>query len=242
MTDLLWVIMQQNPIDINDPILKGDTMAIRAFIFDLDGVITDTAEFHYLAWKQLADEEHIPFTRLDNDQLRGVSRRESLNRMLKGRPIDEATASVWMERKNDYYRHYLETITPENRLPGVTEFLTEARQMQIYLGIGSASKNAKDVLKRLDLLKFFDAIGDGYSVVNTKPAPDLFIWVAGRLDTPPTEAVVFEDAEAGIGAALAGGFYTVGIGTANVARAHLVVDGLHAISPNDVIQKMEPTC
>lgn len=214
------------------------TNLIRAFIFDLDGVITDTAEFHFLAWKQLADEEGIPFTREDNEQLRGVSRRESLNRMLKGRPIDEATAQAWMERKNDYYRKFLETITPENVLPGVPHFLNEAKDAGIKLGIGSASKNAQDVLARLQLLAIFDAIGDGYSVINTKPAPDLFIWVAGRLNVPPNEAVVFEDAEAGVDAALAGGFYAVGIGTANVQKAHLVASGLGAITVNDVLNRM----
>ena len=211
------------------------TNPIRAFIFDLDGVITDTAEFHFLAWKQLADEEGIAFTREDNEQLRGVSRRESLNRMLKGRPIDEATALAWMERKNVYYRKYLETITPENTLPGVERFLNEAKEAEIKLGIGSASKNAQDVLARLRLLAIFDAIGDGFSVVNTKPAPDLFIWVAGRLNVPPNEAVVFEDAEAGIDAALAGGFYTVGIGTANVQKAHLITSGLSALTVGQVL-------
>ncbi|HLV34652.1 MAG TPA: HAD hydrolase-like protein, partial [Spirillospora sp.] len=90
------------------------SLDIRAFIFDLDGVITNTAEFHFRAWKRLADEEGIPFTRADNDQLRGVSRRESLNRMLKGRPIDEATAQAWMARKNDYYLDYLKTLTPQD--------------------------------------------------------------------------------------------------------------------------------
>jgi beta-phosphoglucomutase len=214
------------------------TNPIRAFIFDLDGVITDTAEFHFLAWKQLADEEGIAFTREDNEQLRGVSRRESLNRMLKGKPIDEATAQAWMERKNVYYRKFLETITPENALPGVGRFLDEAKDAGIKLGIGSASKNAHDVLARLQLLAIFDAIGDGFSVVNTKPAPDLFIWVAGRLNTPPNEAVVFEDAEAGVDAALAGGFYTVGIGTANVQKAHLVTSGLGALTVHDVLERM----
>jgi len=214
------------------------TPLIRAFIFDLDGVITDTAEYHFLAWKQLADEESIAFTRADNQQLRGVSRRESLNRMLKGRPIDEATAAAWMERKNNYYRKYLETITPADALPGVPAFLDQAHAVGLALGIGSASKNARDVLVRLELLDRFDAMGDGYSVVNTKPAPDLFVWVAGRLDVPPNYAVVFEDAEAGIDAALAGGFYTVGIGTANVQRAHLITSGLGAITVSEVLRKM----
>ncbi len=211
-------------------------MAIRAFIFDLDGVITDTAEFHYRAWKRLADEENISFTRADNDQLRGVSRRESLNRILKGKIIEEATALAWMERKNSYYSQYLETITPDNCLPGVMDFLAEARSMGILLGIGSASKNARTVLERLEILDLFNAIGDGHSVVNSKPASDLFIWVAGRLNVSPLEAVVFEDAEAGIEAALTGGFHAIGIGSANVSRAHMVVSGLQAITPREVLQ------
>lgn len=214
------------------------TTPIKAFIFDLDGVITDTAEFHFLAWKRLADEEGIVFTREDNEQLRGVSRRESLNRMLKGRPIDEATAHLWMERKNDYYKDYLKHITPDHALPGVPQFLAAARAAGLKVGLGSASKNARDVLERLQLIDAFDAIGDGYSVVNSKPAPDLFVWVAGRLDLPPNQAVVFEDAEAGVDAALAGGFWTVGIGTANVKHAHLTAPGVGELTVQTVLSRM----
>src|SRR5688500_421415 len=145
---------------------------IRAFIFDLDGVITDTAEYHFLAWKRLADEEDLPFTREDNEQLRGVSRRESLLRLLKGRVIPEAVLEVWMERKNEYYKTFLDGITPANCLPGVTAFLEAARQQGIKCAIGSASKNAKSVLEKLELIGMFDVIGDGFSVVNQKPAPD----------------------------------------------------------------------
>jgi beta-phosphoglucomutase len=209
---------------------------VTAFIFDLDGVITDTAEFHYLAWKRLADEEGISFTRKESELLRGVSRRESLNRLLQGRSIDEAAAQAWMERKNDYYRDFLKQITPQHALPGVPQFLREARMAGLKLGLGSASKNAHEVLKRLGLTEAFDAIGDGYSVINTKPAPDIFIWVAGRLGVPPSEAVVFEDAEAGIDAALQGGFRAVGLGRSTIQRAHLVApDGLEKLDVQTVL-------
>jgi len=211
---------------------------IRAFIFDLDGVITDTAELHYLAWKRLADEERLSFTRADNEQLRGVSRRESLNRLLKGRPIDEATAQEWMKRKNDYYLDLLQRLTPADRLPGAARFLQDARQAGILLGLGSASKNARAVLAHLDMTDMFDAVGDGYSVVNTKPAPDLFIWVAGRLNVYPEQAVIFEDAEAGIDAALQGGFWAVGVGTANVGHAHIVVPSLAETSVRDILARL----
>ncbi len=214
------------------------TTSIKAFIFDLDGVITDTAEFHFLSWKQLAEEEGIVFTREDNEHLRGVSRRESLNRMLKGRPIDEATAQKWMDRKNAYYKNYLSEMTPDDALPGVPQFLAEARAAGIKIGLGSASKNAVEALEKLQLASAFDVIGDGYSVVNGKPAPDLFVWVAGGLHTPPNQAVVFEDAEAGVEAALAGGFWSVGLGSANVKKAHLTANGIADLTVQTVLSRM----
>lgn len=214
---------------------------IRAFIFDLDGVITDTAEYHFRSWKRLADEEGIPFTREDNEALRGVSRRESLNRMLKGRAIDEATAQAWMERKNGYYIALLEEITPNDVLPGALNLLDEARAAGIKTAIGSASKNAKPALEKLNILDKFDAIGDGYSVVNTKPAPDLFIWTAGQLGVSPTQAVVFEDAEAGVAAALTGGFWAVGVGTADVGRAHITLPDLTHAHAAAIIEALSRT-
>jgi len=207
-----------------------------AFIFDLDGVLVDTAEFHFRAWKRLADEEGLPFTREDNEALRGVSRRESLNRLLKGRPIDEATAELWMARKNDYYRSYLPGITPHDLLPGVASFLRTAHDRGIRLGVGSASRNAGVVIESLGVGSLLDALGDGHAVHNTKPAPDLFVWVAGRLDVPVSRCVVFEDAEAGIDAARAAGMHSVGIGPApRVGHADLRCDGLHAITVDDVM-------
>jgi beta-phosphoglucomutase len=214
------------------------SLDIRALIFDLDGVITDTAEYHFLAWKQLADEEGIVFTRADNEALRGVSRRESLNRMLKGRAIDEAVAQAWMERKNAYYLKYLEDITPSNRLPGVNRLLDDARHAGMRIGLGSASKNARRVLEKLGLADAFDAVGDGYCVTNAKPAPDLFVWVAGRLAVYPAQAIVFEDAEAGIDAARAGGFYTVGIGGATAGKAHIQYAGMGDVVFEDTLAQI----
>lgn len=211
---------------------------VRGFIFDLDGVITDTAELHYQSWKQLADEEGIPFTREDNEQLRGVSRRESLERLLKGRPLPEPTKESWMARKNAYYRDSLASLSPSDLLPGVREFLEAARGMGLKIGLGSASKNARDVLEALQITALFDAVGDGYSVVNPKPAPDLFVWVAGHMGIYPQQVVVFEDAEAGIDAAKAGGFLTVGVGTAGVDHADWhIVGGLKDTAPRAVIDR-----
>jgi beta-phosphoglucomutase len=201
------------------------------YIFDLDGVITDTADYHYRSWRRLADEEGLPFTREDNEALRGVSRRRSLELLLKGRTLPEETMQEYMIRKNEYYLAYLEEITPADLLPGVKDFLDEARQAGIKLGLGSASRNARAVCESLGIVDYFDAFGDGYSVVNPKPAPDLFIWVAGGLNLNPQHCIVFEDAEAGIEAALNGGFWTVGIGPEErVGAAHRVIehlDGAH---------------
>ncbi len=215
--------------------------APTAFIFDLDGVITDTAEYHYRAWKRLADEEHIPFSREDNDHLRGVSRRQSLLLLLKGRVLPEDQMETWMTRKNDYYRGFLTDVSANDLLPGVKQFLDEARQRHIKLGLASASKNARDVLASLGIADLMDAIGDGYSVSNPKPAPDLFVWVAGRLDVAPACSAVFEDAEAGVQAALAGGMYAVGLGPASrVGKAHLVLPNLDHAHVDDVLRALPP--
>ncbi len=210
-----------------------------AFVFDLDGVITDTAEYHYRAWKRLADEESVPFTREDNEALRGVSRRQSLLLLLKGRVLPEDQMEAWMTRKNDYYRAFLHDVSPKDLLPGVDSFLSEAKARGLKLGIASASKNAKDVLNNLGILDLLDAVGDGYSVSNPKPAPDLFVWVAGRLDVTPVQTVVFEDAEAGVQAALAGGMYAVGLGpSSRVGKAHLVLPNLDGARVEDVLNTL----
>lgn len=217
----------------------GDLMthpAIRAFLFDLDGVITDTAEFHYLAWQKLADEEGIPFSRRDSDAMRGLSRHDSLKMLLKGHKIDEKTSQAWMVRKNNYYLAMLDRLSSDSLLPGVYRLLTEARDSGIHTAVASASRNAHLVLDRLGILHLFDAVGDGHSVVNPKPAPDLFLWTAGRVNANPRQSVVFEDARAGIEAALAGGFWTVGIGSAVTERAHIHVHDLSDVTVTSVIR------
>lgn len=216
--------------------------SINAFIFDLDGVITDTAEFHYLSWDRLAQEEGLIFSRAINDLLRGVSRRVSLEIILAQQPTPRTVAeplfTEWMTRKNEYYLAYLDEITPAHLLPGVADLLAAARSQGIKTALASASRNARPVLERLGVTAQFDAIGDGHCVVNTKPAPDIFLWVAGRLDVHPQAAIVFEDAEAGIDAALKGGFWTVGVGNANVSHAHLhLPGGLAQTTPVDLIAR-----
>jgi beta-phosphoglucomutase len=213
---------------------------IRGFIFDLDGVLTDTAEYHYLGWKRLADEAGIPFTREDNEALRGVSRRESLMRMLKGRTLPEAQLQELMERKNRYYHESIQKISPQDLLPGAKELLEEICAAGFKTAIGSASKNAKPVIERLGIANLIDAIADGYSVARQKPAPDLFLFAAQELGLPPSECVVFEDAAAGIEAARAGGFHTVGLGPpSRVGDAGVVLPDLKGVHLQPLLRALE---
>lgn len=187
-------------------------MTIRGFIFDLDGVLTDTAEYHYRGWKRLADEEGIPFTREDNESLRGIPRRESLMLILKGRRYPEEKILEMMERKNRYYLEFIREVTAKDLLPGARQLLEEIHNGGLKSALGSASKNAPDVIRRLGIADLLDAISDGSSVERQKPAPDLFLHAARQLNLKPEECVVVEDAAAGIEAARAGGFHSVGLG------------------------------
>ncbi len=206
-------------------------MAIRGFIFDLDGVLTDTAEYHYRGWKRLADEEGIPFTREDNESLRGIPRRESLMLILKGRTYPEEKILEMMDRKNNYYLEFIREITPRDLLPGARELLEEIRGAGLKSGLGSASKNAPDVIQRLGIASLLDAISDGSSVERQKPAPDLFLYAARQLNLSPDECVVVEDAAAGIEAARVGGFHTVGLGPRErVGEADIIFESLEGVT------------
>lgn len=215
-------------------------MAIRGFIFDLDGVLTDTAEYHYRAWKRLADEIGIPFSRQENEALRGIPRRESLLLLLKGRVYPEEQLQEWMERKNNYYLEFIRQMTPADVLPGARELLEELRAAGLKTAVGSASKNAREVIERLGIAPLLDAISDGYSVTRQKPAPDLFLHAAGQLGLLPSECVVVEDAAAGIEAALAGSFWTIGLGPAErVQGAHLILPSLEKVRLAELLRHFE---
>lgn len=209
---------------------------IKGFIFDLDGVLTDTAEYHFRGWKRLADEEGIPFTREDNEHLRGIPRRESLMWILKGRAYPEEKIQAMMERKNNYYLEFIREISPRDLLPGARELLEEIRRAGLKSALGSASRNARDVVQRLGVTDLFDAISDGNSVERQKPAPDLFLHAAGQLGLTPSECGVVEDAAAGIQAARAGGFRSIGLGPRErVGEADLVFPSLDGVGLNDLL-------
>lgn len=187
---------------------------IKGFIFDLDGVITDTAELHFKAWKTVTDEIEWKFDRQVNEKLRGVSRIASIHIIKEHNhtKIEESELIALANKKNDIYLASLDLMTPEDYLPGAKELLTHLRQEGFKVALGSASKNSAKVLQQLDATKFFDVIGDGNSVAKSKPEPDVFLFGAKNLDLKPHECVVYEDAESGVDAAKAGGFHSVGIG------------------------------
>lgn len=187
----------------------------KAILFDLDGVLTDTSEYHYLSWKRLADEEGIPFTRQENDEhLRGVGRHDSLMYILKGRKVSDAQFQEMMDRKNRYYIGMIQSMTPNDLVPGGKDLLREIRTAGIKVAIASSSKNCRTVLERLDIMDYLDGVADGNSVINSKPAPDLFVYAAGLVNVPTPDCLGVEDADAGIEAIKTAGMQALAIGPA----------------------------
>lgn len=211
-------------------------MTIKAFIFDLDGVLTDTAEYHYRAWKRLADDVSIPFSREDNEALRGIPRRESLLLILKGRHYPESQIQQMMEQKNNYYLEFIREVSARDVLPGARELLIQIREAGLKSALGSASRNAPEVIERLGIAKLLDAVADGNSVKRQKPAPDLFLYAAHQLGLLPEECIVVEDAAAGIQAARAGGFRSVGLGPRErFSEADIIFSSLEKVSLQELL-------
>src|SRR5438094_7938991 len=184
-----------------------------AISFDREGVFADTSEYQYRAWKRLADEEGIPFTHQENDEhLRGVSRRESLMYIIRGRNYSEAQIQEMMDRKNRYYNEMITSMSPQDLVTGGRDLLSEIRNAGIKVAIASGSKNCRLVLEHLDIMSYLDGIADGYSVVNSKPAPDIFVYAAGLVQVPTPACLGVEDADAGIEAIKTAGLQALGIG------------------------------
>ena len=187
----------------------------QAILFDLDGVLTDTSEYHYQAWKHLADDEGIPFTHEENDaHLRGVGRRKSLGYIIRGRQYSEDQIQEMMTRKNNYYNDLIKQMTPKELVEGGGALLDEIHKAGIKIATASASKNCRIVLERLNIVHYFDGIADGYSVGNSKPAPDIFVYAAGLVNVPTSACLGVEDAAAGIEAIKAAGMQALAIGPA----------------------------
>ena len=183
-------------------------------IFDLDGVITDTAEYHFQAWKRLAEEENLPFDRETNERCRGITRRDSLMVVLGGRPESEARVQELMARKQRYYEESLDRISPADLLPGIADLLDLLDGAGIPIALASASKNARPVCERLGIVNRLATLADGYSVERQKPFPDLFRFAAAGMGVPAARCLVVEDAAAGAEAGLAAGMAVLALGPA----------------------------
>ncbi|MEO0059682.1 MAG: Beta-phosphoglucomutase [Bacteroidota bacterium] len=190
----------------------------KAFIFDLDGVIVDTARYHYLAWQKIANQLGIEFTPEHNEELKGVSRIKSLDIILKLGKV-EATQDdkkIWLKQKNDDYLNYLKDIDQSEVLPGVLPILEYLKEKNQAIALGSASKNARPILEKTGVINFFDAIVDGNDVSNAKPDPEVFLQAARKLGVLPENSIVFEDSVAGIQAANIAKMTSIGIGSEHI--------------------------
>lgn len=193
-------------------------MSTIGFIFDLDGVIVDTAKYHYLAWKNLANELGFEFTHEQNELFKGVSRKRCLEILLEigGIKATQEQFDTWMIEKNVDYLQYIDKMDASEILPDVPKVLDFLKAKNIPIALGSASKNAKPILEKVNLLSYFDTIVDGNNVTKAKPDPEVFLIAADKLGVSPSKCVVFEDAVAGIQAANAANMVSIGIGDSNV--------------------------
>jgi beta-phosphoglucomutase len=210
---------------------------IRAAIFDLDGVIIDTAHYHYIAWKRLASEFNINLTREHNELLKGVSRIRSLEIILElgNIHLSDEEKEKYATKKNAWFVEYIESIRPEEIFPGVRELIQAIRDKGIKVALASSSKNAPRVIEILKISELFDTMVDGTMITHTKPHPEIFLLAAERLGVLPSDCVVFEDAEAGVEAALAAGMKCVGVGSpAQLGKANKVIAKTGDFSVNEL--------
>ena len=193
---------------------------IRAFLFDLDGVLVSTEHNHFLAWQRCAHSLGIAFTEKENELLKGVSRVDSLKKILElgNKTIAPEQFEDLLKSKNDFYLESIQELNQTNLLPGVLDVLSAAKEKGILLGVGSSSKNANFILEKLQIRDFFQVVIDGNGVQDPKPHPEVFLNGAKALNIEPAHCLVFEDAASGIAAALAGGFTAVGVGNPNIAN------------------------
>jgi beta-phosphoglucomutase len=214
---------------------------LKAFLFDLDGVIVDTAVFHYVAWKRLANQLGFDIDEEFNETLKGISRIDSLDAILKhgGVSLSQAEKDKYAKIKNDWYLELVNKMTVNDILPGVEIFLKETRLLGVKIALGSASKNASLILEKTGIIDLFDAIIDGNHVSRSKPDPEVFLKGAEALGVEKEACVVFEDAFAGVQAAKAAKMRAVGIGSAEVLyNADLITKGLFEMSPREIITKL----
>ena len=208
---------------------------MKAFIFDLDGVLVDTAKYHYIAWKTIGTSFNFNLSETQNEGLKGISRVDSLDLMLEwaGTEMNLEQKEVLLRQKNEHYLELIQAMDQTEILPGVLTILDFAKDNNVPIALGSASKNAQLILKKLDLLPYFDSIVDGTHVTHSKPNPEVFLLGAKNLNTAANQCVVFEDAAAGVAAAKAAQMVAVGIGDAKeLAAADYIFSSLESIDSN----------
>ena len=195
----------------------------KCFIFDLDGVIVDTAKYYFLAWKNLANSIGVDFSQAQNEQLKGVSREQSLTKILAwgGKTLSANDFQDLMRKKNEAYLNYIATMGRSELLPDVERTIDYLIETNQYVTLGSASKNARPILEKTNLLEAFDAIVDGNDITEAKPNPEVFLKAAKLTNTQPNHCIVFEDSVAGIQAANAAGMISIGIGNESILNQAL---------------------
>lgn len=203
----------------------------------MDGVLTDTVEYHYQSWQHLADELNLSFTREDNDKILGLSRPDSMRIFLKGRPTTDKEFQQLLQKKNGYFLNLIEQFSPANLLPGVSRLLHAIKGAGFKMAVASSSRNAKLILERLEIATLFDAVTDSNYIQHAKPAPALFLNAANYLEALPFECVVFEDSSAGVEAGLSAGMLVVGVGSLKlVNRAHLFYPTMSEVDLKQIIE------
>ena len=218
---------------------------LKAVIFDLDGVITDSAAYHYLAWKSLAEELGIPFDEQYNEKLKGISRMESLELILKnsssGVQYSMQQKEALAEKKNDLYKELIRQISPADILPGISDFLKELKENRIKAALASVSRNAPLILGQLGLESMFDYVADAAAVPNAKPFPDIFLAGMQAFGLQPQECIGVEDARAGIEAIHRAGMLAVGVGTPEEMEEADLVTTTDRLYLSEIVEKLGMT-
>lgn len=215
---------------------------IKGFIFDLDGVLTDTAEYHYQAWKRMANKLGIPLDREMNEQLKGISRMDSLERILAlGNQTEKYSVEEkeqLADEKNEDYKKLILSVTPNDLLPGIADLLADLKKENIRLALASASKNGPVIMEKLGIADLFDTVVDPASLANGKPDPEIFIKGAEQLQLKPEECVGVEDAQAGIESINAAGIFSVGVGTKEMMKnADYAVSDTSELKLSDILKR-----
>jgi len=221
--------------------MAGFSEQIKGCIFNLDGVIVDTAKHHYTAWRRLANQLGFDFSPEQHETLRGLSRMASLEKILEWGDMymTEAEKLHWADVKNNWYVELISNLKPSDVLPGVLLFLREVREAGLGVALSSASRSARAVLRSTHLESFFDVVIDGHSTRKAIPDPESFLLAAQALGLQPGECLVFEDAALGVWAGVAGGFTVVGIGKPEyLPKAHIVVPGFENLTFNKLLAQL----